>query len=108
MKIIFAEHDCCNRDFLFEVPDSMHPIKGDILWVDTQKGETIATATSDVVEVNNVEQLVEKFGAYLPLKKVITYANSGIKTYIANIAYENVVRYCCDNQANVYNNDLPF
>ncbi len=109
MNIIFAKHDALNKEYLFEVPEGMHPVKGDVLWVDTSKGETVATATSDMISGHGVEQIAEKFGAYFPLKKVLAYANKGIETYINNRAYEKVVRYCCGEQKNVHAIDgLPF
>lgn len=109
MNIIFAKHDCCEKEYLFEVPNGMHPVKGDVLWVNTSKGETVATATSDMISGHGVEQIADKFGAYFPLKKVLAYANKGIETYINNRAYDKIVRYCCSEQKNVHViDDLPF
>ena len=109
MNIIFAKPDALNKEYLFEVPEDMRPVKGDVLWVDTSKGETVATATSDMISGHGVEQITEKFGAYFPLKKVLAYANKGIETYINNRVYEKVVRYCCGEQKNVHAiDDLPF
>lgn len=109
MNIIFAKHDGCDKEYIFEVPEGMHPVKGDMLWVNTSKGETVANATSDMISGHGVEQIADKFGAYFPLKKVLAYANRGIETYIKNIAYEKIVRYCCDQQGNVHaTDDLPF
>lgn len=109
MNIIFAKHDALNKEYLFEVPEGMHPVKGDVLWVNTSKGETVAIATSDMISGSGIDQIADKFGAYFPLKKVLAYANRGIETYIRNIAYEKIVRYCCGEQKNIHaTDDLPF
>lgn len=98
MNLIFAKHDRCAKEFLFEVPDGMHPVAHDILWVDTMKGETIAIATSDTISCDNIEQIAQRFGAYFPLKKVKTYANKGLQCYIENSIYREVWSFCEDRQ----------
>ena len=109
MTIIFAKHDGCDREFIFEVPAGMYPVRNDILWVDTSMGETVAVATSDTIWGQKVEQIVERFGAYLPLKKVKAYANKGLQAYIENRTYSEVGAFCQDRQVNVHElEDLPF
>lgn len=109
MTIIFAKHDGCDKEFIFEVPAGMYPVKNDVLWVDTSYGETVAVATSDAIFVNEVAQLAERFGAYLPLKKVKAYANRGLQTYIENRIYREVGAFCQDRQASVYElEEVPF
>ena len=109
MTIIFAKHDGCNKEFIFEVPAGMYPVENDILWVDTAYGETVAVATSDTIFGHRVEQIVERFGAYLPLKKVKAYANKGIQAYIENRTYGEVREFCHNRQVNVHElEDLPF
>ena len=109
MNIIFAKHDGCDKEYIFEVPNGMHPERSDILWVETSKGDTIAVATSDVISGYKMEQLVEKFGAYLPLKVVRTYANKELQNYIENRAYREVEAFCQNRQEEAYEYyDLPF
>ena len=109
MTIIFAKHDGCDKEFIFEVPAGMYPVRNDILWVDTSMGETVAVATSDTIWGQKVEQVVERFGAYLPLKKVKAYANKGLQAYIENRAYSEVGEFCRYRQVNVHElEDLPF
>ena len=109
MNIIFANHDGCDKEYIFEVPNGMHPERSDILWVETSKGDTVAVATSDVISGYKMEQVVEKFGAYLPLKVVRTYANKELQTYIENRTYREVGAFCQDRQVNVHEcYDLPF
>ena len=109
MTIIFAKHDGCNKDFIFEVPADMYPVKNDVLWVDTAYGETVAVATSDAIFVNKVDELAEKFGAYLPLKKVKAYANRELQIYIENRIYREISAFCIDRQSNVHEvEELPF
>lgn len=109
MTIIFAKHDGCDKEFIFEVPAGMYPVANDILWVDTAYGETVAVATSDTIFGHRVEQIVERFGAYLPLKKVKAYANKGIQAYIENRTYSEIERFCHNKQVNIHElEDLPF
>ena len=82
MNIVFAKHEKQNREFLFEVPGGMDIKKGDILYVETMKGPCVAVATSGMMPGN--EELITRFGAYMPLKKVITYANEEIQNYICD------------------------
>lgn len=108
MKFIFAKHDGCNKEFVFEVPINMHPTRSDILWVETSKGETVAVATSDVILSDNAELLVKKLGAYLPLKKVKAYANKSMQIYIENRTYREVSAFCQDRCSSIYENGIPF
>lgn len=108
-SIIFAKHDGCDKEFIFEVPEGMKPCKNDVLWVETSFGETVAVATSDWIKGLHVEEIVERFGGYLPLKKVIAYANKGLQLYIENRAYREVGALCQDRQVNVHEiENLPF
>ena len=109
MTIIFAKHDGCDKEFIFEVPAGMYPVENDILWVDTAYGETVAVATSDTIFGQKVEQIVKRLGAYLPLKKVKAYANQGLQTYIANRTYKDIGNVCQARQKSIYDiEDLPF
>ena len=84
-KIIFARHEGA-KEYLFEVPENLNPCKNDLLFVDTMKGPVLATASSDtlLVEEIAVEEIVKRVGAYLPLKKIITYANKDMRDYLMN------------------------
>lgn len=86
MKIIFGKHDGCSTDFCWIVPENAEYdiSKGDILLVQTQRGLDIATATTDVISGDGVLAVAIKAGAYLPLKKVVTYADSKMQQYIEN------------------------
>lgn len=101
MNIIFAKHDSCDKEFMFEVPEGMNPVKGDVLWVDTCQGQTVAIATSSMIYGHNIEQLIDKFGAYLPLKKVLSFANKGVQAYIRNTGYKDIINYCNTKQQNI-------
>ena len=109
MTIIFAKHDGCDKEFIFEVPAGMYPVENDVLWVDTAYGETVAVATSDTIFGHRVEQIVERFGAYLPLKKVKAYANQCLQTYIANRTYKDISNVCQVRQKSIHEiEELPF
>ena len=107
MKVIFAKHDRCDKEFMFEVPKGMNPSEEDILWVDTYRGETTATATSDVIEGENVRQLVERFGAYMPLKLVRTYANEKMVDSIRRVCYAEIQELIKKEQSKI-GEFLPF
>ena len=109
MNIIFAKHDGCDKEFIFEVPAGMYPVRNDVLWVETAYGETVAVASSDTIFGHGIEEIITRFGAYLPLKKVKAYANRELQTYIENRAYREVGAFCQDRQSNIHETeDLPF
>jgi hypothetical protein len=109
LNIIFAKHDCCDKEFCFEVPDSMakYIVKGDILLVDTLKGITLATATSSVVAGNGAEDVALKSGAYLPLKRVISFADQKMQTYIKNQTIASAINLLNKEMTNC-DLELPF
>lgn len=80
---VFAKHDGSTKEYLFAVPKDLYTIrKGDILLVDTSKGETVAIATSEIIEGENLDEMALKFGEYLPLKKVKAVVNYRLKEYV--------------------------
>lgn len=80
---IFAKHDDCPKEYIFAVPYELHNIKkGDLLIVDTIKGQQIVTATSEIIEGENLDEIAIKYGAYMPLKKVIAVQHPLLKNYI--------------------------
>lgn len=82
--VVFAKHDSCTQEFLFAVPWYMEVRKGDILLVDTVHGKAIATATTEMFEGRNIDEVATKFGAYLPLKEVKAVAGQELQFYIKN------------------------
>ena len=110
MKFIFSKHDGCDKKFIFEVPANMNPVKNDILWVETIKGATVAVATSSTMscEDDGVEYIAKQLGAYMPLKKVKTYANRGLQIYVENRIYREIEAFCHDRQKTIQERELPF
>lgn len=88
--LVFAKHDCCNKEFLFAVPFDMEVRKGDVLLVDTMHGLTVATATSEMFEGRNIDEVALKFGAYLPLKEVKQVAGRQIQEYLRRKTLSNI------------------
>lgn len=88
--LVFAKHDCCNKEFLFAVPFDMEVQKGDVLLVDTMHGLTVATATSEMFEGRNIDEVALKFGAYLPLKEVKQVAGRQIQEYLRRKTIGNI------------------
>lgn len=90
MRIIFAKHNDSPKEYIFEVPENLQPEKGDVLYVRTVRGNTVAEATSNTIHLQDYEEVVEKFGAYLPLQKVRTYANREMIAYIESEFIERI------------------
>lgn len=82
--LVFAKHDSCNQEFLFAVPWYIEVRKGDVLLVDTMRGKTIATATTEMFEGRDIDEVATKFGAYLPLKEVKAVAGQELQSFIKN------------------------
>lgn len=111
MNIIFAKHDCCEKDFCFEVPSEMvkYISKGDILFVDTVRGHDIATAVSGVISGDGAIDIALKSGAYEPIKKVISFVNKQMGQYIANRTSNQIIEIIRANTIkSVIDPELPF
>lgn len=107
MNIIYAKHDGCDKEFCWQVPDSMvqYIHKGDILLVDTYRGLDIATAITGVVSGDGTKDIAEKSGAYFPLRSVISFVDSRLKSYVTNLVSHDMIKILKE-----YNSDivLPF
>jgi hypothetical protein len=110
MDIIFGKHDGCDKEFVWEVSynlaDYIH--KDDVLLVETTRGLAIATATTDVVSGDGAKDIAERNKAYLPLKKVITFANSKLRDYISKQACDRVIKAIKNIKDDIDINQLPF
>lgn len=103
---VFAKHENSNKEYLFAVPNDLYNIKkGDILLVDTIKGEEIAIATSTIIEGENLDEIALKFGTYLPLKKVKSVLNQRLKEYVERKEREHILLKIKEYFENP---DLPF
>ncbi|MGN0452126.1 MAG: hypothetical protein ACI4FN_08470 [Acutalibacteraceae bacterium] len=103
---VFAKHENSTKEYLFAVPDDLYNIKkGDILLVDTIKGEEIAIATNTIIEGENLDEIALKFGAYLPLKKVKAVLNQRLKEYAERQERESILSKIKEL---FKNSDLPF
>lgn len=103
---VFAKHENSNKEYLFAVPNDLYNIKkGDILLVDTIKGEEIAIATSTIIEGENLDEIALKFGAYLPLKKVKSVLNQRLKEYVERKERDHILLKIKEYFENP---DLPF
>lgn len=103
---VFAKHENSSKEYLFAVPNDLYNInKGDILLVDTKKGEEIAIATSTIIEGENLDEIALKFGAYLPLKKVKAVLNQRLKEYVERNERERILLQIKEL---FVNSELPF
>lgn len=102
IRVVMASHPNCKKIFMFEVPDWMSVHRGDILIVETMRGNEIAVCSSDpiYIDINDVEL----FGAYLPLKKIIQCAGKQMQDYI-NSRCKDKIKSDIDN---CLNSSLPF
>lgn len=96
MIIILAKHDCCNKEFVWSVPPWMDVRKGDVLLVDTMNGLDVATATPEIIECRDAEEIAQRFGAYLPLKEVKGYCGPMLQRYIKNQTLSEVLQLVGD------------
>lgn len=88
--VVFAKHDSCPQEFLFAVPCYLDVRKGDVLLVETMRGDAIATATTEMFEGRDIDEVAKRFGAYLPLKKVKAVAGKEIQGYIKLKFYDEI------------------
>ena len=88
---IFAKHDGCNKEFLFAVPTGMTVHKDDVLLVDTIYGPAVAVATSEIFESQDLAEIAQRYGAYLPLKEVKQVCGKTLQQYIQNRTVAQVV-----------------
>lgn len=91
ITIVFAEHDGDKKEYLFEVPEGMAVKNGDILLVDTIKGKQIARATGDMSTGDYTDDILLRFGAYLPLKRVLAVAGREIQEYIKTVVIRDII-----------------
>lgn len=111
MNVIFAKHDCCEKEYCWEVPDEFkdYIVKGDFLLVNTIKGIDIATASTGIITGNGAIDVAEKSGAYFPLRKVISFVGAPMKNYICNKVRTAIAKDIQNGNINVFNDpDWPF
>ena len=72
IHIVFAIHNRDGKSFLFAVPSDDQILCGEMIYVNTSRGETTAQACSSSfwVTKEQLKQIVAGTGAYLPLKRV--------------------------------------
>ena len=88
--VVFAKHDNCSQEYLFAVPWYLEVCKGDVLLVETIHGDAIATATTEMFEGRDIDEVAKRFGAYLPLKRVKTVANKKLCEYLKLQLYDEL------------------
>jgi len=88
--VVFAKHDSSSQEFLFAVPWYLEVRKGDVLLVETMRGDAIATATTEMFEGRDIDEVAKRFGAYLPLKRVKAVAGEKIKEYLRSQLYDEL------------------
>ena len=104
-RIVFAVHSFGEKEYIFEVPECMNIKEGDILYVETMYGPKIAIATGNVAVGEYTDKILLNLGAYLPLRKVLAYANKEIQEYIHNSTVNGIISKLEDEKCNP---DIPF
>lgn len=99
MRLIFAKHDGKEKEFIFRIPDGAVANKGDMLWVETMRGNDIAIASSDVFIAD--EDVAVRYGAYLPIKSALGIISKEFYSAVA----KRVLNKC---MLEYTENDLPF
>ena len=101
MNMIFAKHDARDKEFIFSVPAGAVVKKGDMLWVNTMYGKSIAIASSDMFFGD--EEIAVRYGAYLPVKEVAGIISKELYSAIVKRALTK-----CLNDFEVESDTLPF
>lgn len=103
---VFAKHPDSTKEYIFAVPTELYNIKkGDLLLVDTIKGKQVAIATSTIIEGENLDEVALRFGAYLPLKKVLAVQNETLKYFLE----QKIKKELIEKIEETFNTDeLPF
>jgi len=89
-KFVFAKHDGVEKEYCFGVPDGMDINIGDKLLVNTCRGKQVVTATSTEIFSGQYEQIVKRFGATIPLKRVLQCCGKEMQSYLQKQA-ENAI-----------------
>ena len=105
--IVLAKHIGDDKSYTFEVPEGMNIKSDDILYVDTMNGPQIAIATGDMATGEFTDEIIENMGAYLPLKKVLAYANKEIQDFIYKTTIDGII-CTLENEKNECDPDCPF
>lgn len=78
---VFAKHPGEQKEYIFAVVPPMEVRKGDVLLVETMRGRDVAIATTEMFESRNVDEIAQKFGAYLPLKNVVQVCGKEMQSH---------------------------
>ena len=89
-KFVFAKHDGVDKEYCFAVPDGMDINIGDKLLVETCRGNQVVTATSTELFSSQYDQIVKRFGATIPLKRVLQCCGKKMQDYFQKQA-ENAI-----------------
>lgn len=103
-QMVFAKHDGCEKEYLFAVPHWLSVKEGDILLVNTRRGESVATATSDMFTVSKANEVAVRFGAHIPLKEVKQVVGKTLQTYIIQKERQEIIDYF----KRLHSDRLPF
>ena len=106
--LVFAKHDGCSKEFLFAVPYYLEVRKGDVILVNTAKGLTVATATTEMFEGRNIDEVALRYGAYLPLKEVKQVCGKALQTFIENKVRNEIIQNIQDKNTTIVCYELPF
>lgn len=106
--LVFAQHDGCFKEFLFAVPYYLEVRKGDILLVDTAKGLTVATATTEMFEGRDIDEVALRYGAHLPLKEVKQVCGYTLQRFIENKVRNEIIQSIQKSNTTITCHTLPF
>ena len=105
MRVIFAKHEGNDKEYCFQLAENDTAEKGYILLVDTMHDEAFVTATTDPCIIEGDNSVIEKTGAYFPLKRVLASIPKTLYDRITNTERKRIISLILANDLSF---DLPF
>lgn len=92
LQVILGKHDGNPKEYCWYISKrkAEHVRKGDLLFVETQNGNKVVTATSDPLTGDDAIKALNQCSARFPLKRVVSFANQIMKQEIVKSFRESV------------------
>jgi hypothetical protein len=93
LQVILGKHDGCDKVYCWYISErkAAHVKAGDLLYVETCKGDRVVTAVTDPLTGDRAIEALSNCGARFPLKRVISFANAIMKGKIMQSFREDVL-----------------
>jgi hypothetical protein len=92
LHVILGKHDGCDKVYCWYISErkAAHVRRGDLLYVETSKGDAVVTAVTDPLTGDRAIEALSNCGARFPLKRVISFANRVMQETIVQRFREDV------------------